>query len=506
MPNSSAVPKRPAGWALAPAAYSSSKLRPAFSARVRVVPRRRSVSNGPGSSPLIVTPWRMVVRATPATKPVRPERAPLLRPRMSIGAFTELEVMFTMRPKPRFIMPSTVALMNSIGVSMLASIALIQASRFQSRKLPGGGPPALLTTMSGSGHAASTCLRPSSVVTSTATAVTFTPCFLRISSAVASSSDLVRALMTRSTPSPASAIAQPLPRPLLAAQTIALRPLMPMSILRCSLLADSCPNLGFAEQRRADVTAQPELAVRLQAHVGGVDLAVLAVVDLAALEAVGIRGLRETPDQRHADHLAAAQRRVLVAIVVRHFRRHDLPVRSLGVDQPDDEAAHRAILGIGAGPDLDLRHARGREPRAHHARLLRRCGRREQDNPSQCKKRSHDVPPENSASTSAASRRSISRRSLSARRSSAATIRRAASPERSIRATRYCTTPGPACNCRSPSCFRMIEPSSSSSGGATAMAGAARSLDARSGSAICQRAGGVSATRSKWPRRSRSRL
>jgi hypothetical protein len=52
-----------------------------------------------------VTPWRMVVRATPATKPVRPERAPLLRPRMSIGAFTELEVMFTMRPKPRFIMP-----------------------------------------------------------------------------------------------------------------------------------------------------------------------------------------------------------------------------------------------------------------------------------------------------------------------------------------------------------------------------------------------------------------
>ena len=67
---------------------------------------------------------------------------------MSIGAFTALEVMLTMRPKPRSIMPSTVALISSIGVSMLASSALIQASRSQSRKSPGGGPPALVTRMS----------------------------------------------------------------------------------------------------------------------------------------------------------------------------------------------------------------------------------------------------------------------------------------------------------------------------------------------------------------------
>ena len=206
------------------------------------------------------------MRATPATKPVRPERAPLLRPRISIGAFTELEVMFTMRPKPRFIMPSTLALMNSMGVSMLASSALIQSSRFHSRKFPGGGPPALLTMMSGSGHAARTCLRPSSVVTSTATAVTFTPYFFLISSAVASSSDLVRALITRSTPSPASAMAQPLPSPLLAAQTIALRPLMPMSIFRSLFCAR--PNLRFTEHRRTDVAAQAKRAVRLQADIG----------------------------------------------------------------------------------------------------------------------------------------------------------------------------------------------------------------------------------------------
>ena len=182
-----------------------------------------------------------MTRATPATKPVSPLLAPLLSPKMSIGAFTELEVMFTMRPKPRFIMPSTDALMNSMGVSMLASIALIQASRSQSRKSPGGGPPALLMMMSGSGQAASTCLRPASVVTSTAIGVTFTPVFLRISSAVASSSALVRALITRSTPSSASAMAQPLPNPLLAAQTIALRPLMPMSIASLPFKRETSP-------------------------------------------------------------------------------------------------------------------------------------------------------------------------------------------------------------------------------------------------------------------------
>jgi hypothetical protein len=46
-------------------------------------------------------------------------------------------------------MPSTVALISSIGVSMLASSALIQSSRVQLRKSPGGGPPALLIRMSG---------------------------------------------------------------------------------------------------------------------------------------------------------------------------------------------------------------------------------------------------------------------------------------------------------------------------------------------------------------------
>ena len=71
------------------------------------------------------------LRASPATKPVRPLRAPLLKPKMSIGALTALEVMLTMRPKPRSAMPSTVALMSSIGLSILASSACSHCSRSQ---------------------------------------------------------------------------------------------------------------------------------------------------------------------------------------------------------------------------------------------------------------------------------------------------------------------------------------------------------------------------------------
>jgi hypothetical protein len=83
--------------------------------------------------------------------------------------------MLTMRPKRRAIMPSMVSRIRKIGVSILASTTLIQASRSTPRKSPGGGPPALLMRMSGCGAAASTARRPSSVVMSAATAVTRTP-------------------------------------------------------------------------------------------------------------------------------------------------------------------------------------------------------------------------------------------------------------------------------------------------------------------------------------------
>src|SRR6185437_15790344 len=184
----------------------------------------------PGRRLLIVTLCLTVLRAMPATKPVRPERAPFERPRMSMGAFTADEVMLTMRPKLRAIMASTVLRMSSIGVSMLASSALIHASRSHSWKSPGGGPPALLTRMSGLGQAARAAARPSGVVMSQTTVATLAPVFFRISAAVASRASRPRARMTSSTPSLAKAIAQPLPSPLLAAQTSAFLPAMPRSI------------------------------------------------------------------------------------------------------------------------------------------------------------------------------------------------------------------------------------------------------------------------------------
>ena len=153
----------------------------------------------------MVTLLITVLREMPATKPVRPARAPLERPSISIGDFTAAEVMLTMRPNFRAIMPSTVALISSIGVSMLASIALIQSSRVQLRKSPGGGPPALLIRMSGSGQAFSTASRPAGVVMSPATSVTVTPGLaLRISSAVFFSASAPRAVSVTCTPSLAS--------------------------------------------------------------------------------------------------------------------------------------------------------------------------------------------------------------------------------------------------------------------------------------------------------------
>src|SRR5881296_1621545 len=55
-----------------------------------MVERSRSVSKGPGRRLLVVTLWPTVLRASPATKPVSPVRAPFESPRMSNGARTGL--------------------------------------------------------------------------------------------------------------------------------------------------------------------------------------------------------------------------------------------------------------------------------------------------------------------------------------------------------------------------------------------------------------------------------
>jgi hypothetical protein len=118
-----------------------------------------------------------------------------------------------MRPNFRAIMPSSVALISAIGASMLLSSALIQSSRSNFRKSPGGGPPALLTRMSGAGQAARRASRPSLVVTSAMTVFGRLPVADAISSAALSSTSARRAAINRFTPSHASAIALALPSP-----------------------------------------------------------------------------------------------------------------------------------------------------------------------------------------------------------------------------------------------------------------------------------------------------
>src|SRR3989449_3202837 len=324
-----------------------------------MVERSRSVSKGPGRRLLIVTLWPTVLRASPATKPVSPVRAPFESPRMSMGCFTALDVILTMRPKRRAIMPSTVALMRRIGVIMFASSALIQVSRSHSRKSPGGGPPALLTRMSGAGPAASRAARPASVVTSPATAVTRAPVASRISFAAASSTSFVRAIMVMFTPSRASDMAHAFPSPRLEAQTIAFRPLIPRSIGPSSTSRPCLHQVRGDWEARSNDRAANRLALRgadggkWRAHVRGGDAAeeherlLHAVVHVDERRRVenlhqGVETVVDPPCAVHVPLLARLEQ--------------------LGLEVGDD-APHSRDRSVGA--EQERRHERHREGREH---------------------------------------------------------------------------------------------------------------------------------------------
>ena len=182
-----------------------------------------------------MTPEPATCLAVPATNPVKPARAELDSPSTAIGALTDCDVIFTILPQPDDIILGSTDCISEIGVNIFASIALIKSSRSQSDHKPGGGPPALVTKISGASHAFNILVRPSVVVTSPGTQITFDeesslialPAFSR------SSSDLE--FITTFTPSIASALAQPNPKPFEEAQTIAHFPFIPRSIFLPSL-------------------------------------------------------------------------------------------------------------------------------------------------------------------------------------------------------------------------------------------------------------------------------
>src|SRR5271165_3019680 len=129
------------------------------------------------------------------------------------------------------------------------------SSRVISAKALNGGPPLLLTRMSASGQAAISAARVAGSSRSPATSRTVRPVDSRMSFAADASRPRSRPLTTSSQPASASASAQARPKPLLEAQTTALRPAIPRSILNSPHLDSSqAPtynaNCGAASSKR----------------------------------------------------------------------------------------------------------------------------------------------------------------------------------------------------------------------------------------------------------------
>src|SRR5438093_11578174 len=80
-PNSAGSPTRPVGFDWPRLASISSNEMFYRRASYSMPERSRSVRNGPGNSPLIVTLYLATWRARPAQNAVRPARAPLPRPK-----------------------------------------------------------------------------------------------------------------------------------------------------------------------------------------------------------------------------------------------------------------------------------------------------------------------------------------------------------------------------------------------------------------------------------------
>ena len=162
----------------------------------------------PGSMKLMVTFELATLRATPARNAVSPARAPDDRSRPAIGILTEPEVMLTMRPNFFATMASIAFWISSMPTTMLPITPSRIFWRSSSRKSRNGGPPLLLTRMSGSGQAANNAFWPSGEATSAVTATILPPVAFFRSAAAAASFSALRPLITTSQPASASALAQ----------------------------------------------------------------------------------------------------------------------------------------------------------------------------------------------------------------------------------------------------------------------------------------------------------
>ena len=222
---------RPDSLRAPPRAASSNDLPAAF-ARAAIVVRSRSVSNGPGSRLLIVTLCRATLRASPATKPVRPRARAvgqaedvdrrLHRRRRDVDDAAELARDHAVDRRL-----DELDRRQHVGVERADPRVAVPVAEIAGRRAAG-----VVDQDVGLGHAASAAARPSGVVMSQAThADARARSRAPISAAVAPQRRprCARRSSRRSRRRPAPA-AQPRPSPLLAAQTSARRPAMPRSM------------------------------------------------------------------------------------------------------------------------------------------------------------------------------------------------------------------------------------------------------------------------------------
>src|SRR5579864_1087554 len=220
---------------------------------------RRSVSVYPGHTLFTVIPLAPNSFASVLARPVTAARNELERSSPSIGCFTDTEVIVRKRPQRLCCMRGSTSRAKYTVLSSVRSIAARHSSSVMSRNFFAGGPPAFVTHISIRPNLCSTAstklLTDSKFVTFSACRKICAPLARSISAAVRSSSSAVRAQIATWQPSLANSSATARPNPLLAAATIATRPLNPRSMrlfLFCSLakVGIVAANPLFASRRK----------------------------------------------------------------------------------------------------------------------------------------------------------------------------------------------------------------------------------------------------------------
>src|SRR5215472_5063025 len=102
----------------------------------------------PGARLLTVTPNGATSAERVLAIAVTPDRKALERRMFGIGWRTEMDVMFTIRPRPDSLRAGSAALVSRTVLISVRLYPVSQASTGVDSKVPGGGPPALQTRIS----------------------------------------------------------------------------------------------------------------------------------------------------------------------------------------------------------------------------------------------------------------------------------------------------------------------------------------------------------------------